>query len=356
MKRSMQWLLKCFLFFLIAVVSTGCILSNMFKTTVPEEVSVTEAEQTEETRESLEREPDHELVPTTLTMGYIPNIQFAPVYVALEKGYFEEAGFEVSLAYGNEADAVALVGAGDQTFCIASGEQVLLARSQGLPVTYVAAWYQDYPVGVTSMAAAGIESPEDLEGLDIGIPGLYGASYIGFKALLDAGGLTEEDVSLLPIGFNQVEALVADQVDAAVIYLANEPVVLEQQGYEVNVIRVADYLQLVSNGVVTNEETLHNDPEGVRAFIGAFIKGVADTIADPDEAYEISKKYVENLSEADRDLQFKVLSESIKLWQSDSLGYSDPVGWENMQEVLLNMGLLTNTLDLEGAFTNDLLP
>jgi NitT/TauT family transport system substrate-binding protein len=296
------------------------------------------------------------LTPTRLTMGYIPNIQFAPVYVSMEKGYFNQAGFDVTLEYGNEADAVALVGAGDQTFCVASGEQVLLARAQGLPVTYVAAWYQDYPVGVVSLAEAGIQNPGDLAGVDVGIPGLYGASYIGFKALLDAGDLTEEDVSLLPIGFNQVEALVADQSDAVVIYLANEPVVLRHQGYDVNVMRVADYLKLVSNGLVTNEETLESDPEMVRAFVEAFLKGIADTIADPDEAHEISKLYVENLAEADRTLQFEILEESIQLWRADRLGFSDPTGWENMHEVLFNMGLLTETLDLEGAFTNDLLP
>lgn len=296
------------------------------------------------------------LTPTRLTLGYIPNIQFAPVYVSMEKGYFREAGFDVTLEYGNEADAVALVGAGDQTFCVASGEQVLLARAQGLPVTYVAAWYQEFPVGVVSLAEAGLTIPEDLAGANVGIPGLYGASYIGFKALLDAGGLTEEDVSLMPIGFNQVEALVSGQSEAVVIYLANEPVVLRHQGFDVNVIRVADYLKLVSNGLVTNQETLKNNSEMVRAFVEAFLKGITDTIADPDEAFEISKLYVENLAEADRTLQFEILEESIKLWQIDRVGYSDPVGWENMREVLINMGLLTELLDLEGAFSNDLLP
>ena len=51
-----------------------------------------------------------------------------------------------------------------------------------------------------------------------------------------------------------MESLVTDQVDSAVIYLANEPVVLRSQGYDVDVIRVADYLQLVANGLVTNED------------------------------------------------------------------------------------------------------
>ena len=299
---------------------------------------------------------DEASVPTRLTMGYIPNIQFAPVYVALEKGYFHEAGFEVELEYGNEADAVAFVGAGDQSFAIASGEQVLLAREQGLPVTYVAAWYQKFPVGVVSLEDADLLVPENLAGQRVGIPGLYGASYIGSIALLKAGGIREEDVELRSIGFNQVESLVTDQVDAAVIYLANEPVVLRSQGFEVNVIRVADYLELVANGLVTNETTIEENPEKLKAFIDALLKGIADTIENPDEAYEISEKYVENLAEADAAVQRQILAESIKLWHTDRLGYSEPAGWINMQQVLLDMGLLENAVDLEEAFTNDLLP
>lgn len=297
-----------------------------------------------------------EIRPVTLTLGYIPNIQFAPIYVALEKGYFTEAGFDVSLEYGNEADAVALVGAGEQTFVIASGEQVLLARAQGLPVTYVAAWYQQYPVGVAALQETGIQVPENLAGASIGIPGLYGASYIGLRALLSAADLTESDVDLLTIGYNQVEALVTDQVEAAVIYVANEPVILRSEGYTVDVVRVSDYLQLVANGLVTNDETIANDPDMVKAFIEALVQGIGDTISNPGEAYEISLNYVENLAEADEAVQSEILAESIKLWQTDRIGYSEPAGWINMQNVLLDMGLLSEAQDLEKAFTNELLP
>jgi NitT/TauT family transport system substrate-binding protein len=296
------------------------------------------------------------MISIRLTMGYIPNIQFAPVYVAIDKGYFLDAGFEVELEYGNEADAVALIGAGDQTFAIASGEQVLLARAQGLPVTYVAAWYDEYPVGVVSLEDKNITRPEDLVGKSVGIPGLYGASYIGFRALIDAAGLTEADLELVSIGFNQVEALVSGQVQSAVVYLANEPAVLRSQGYQVDVIAVADYLKLVANGLVTNEQTINEHPDQVERFNQALLKGITDAAEDPEEAYEISKKYVENLEEADEDLQKEILALSIELWQTDRPGYSDPTGWDNMQEVLLNMGLLESPLNLEEAFTNDFLP
>jgi NitT/TauT family transport system substrate-binding protein len=299
---------------------------------------------------------EEELIPIRLTMGFIPNIQFAPIYVALEKGYFTDAGFDVTLEYGNEADAVALIGAGEQTFAIASGEQILLARAQGLPVVYVAAWYDEYPVGVVSLSEERIRVPENLEDATVGLPGLFGANYIGFVALLSNAGLNENDVTLLSIGFNQVEAIATGQVQSAVVYLANEPVVLRSQGYEVDVIRVADYMQLVSNGLVTNEETIAENPEMVTAFIDAMLKGIADTVENPVEAYDISKNYVENLADADTDLQRKVLAESIALWQIDPLGYTEPSGWINMQQVLLDMGLLAEPQDLDQAFTNALLP
>jgi NitT/TauT family transport system substrate-binding protein len=117
-------------------------------------------------------------------MGYVPNVQYAPFYVADAKGYFEQAGLEVSFDYSSEVDGVALVGSGELTFALASGEQVLLAREQGAPVVYVFAWWQDFPVAVASLADAGIRVPQNLVGAKIGLPGRYGASYIGYQALM----------------------------------------------------------------------------------------------------------------------------------------------------------------------------
>ncbi len=130
-----------------------------------------------------------ELIEVMLPLGYIPNIQFAPLYVAREKGYFEQAGFDVSFDYRFETDGVALVGQGTIPFAVASGEQVLLARAQGVPVKYVVSWFQNFPVGVASKIESGIQSPEDLVGKSVGLPGLYGANYIGLIALLNSVGV-----------------------------------------------------------------------------------------------------------------------------------------------------------------------
>ena len=291
-----------------------------------------------------------------LPVGYIPDIQFAPLYVAIDKGYYQQAGLNVSLDYNMETDSVALVGANQIPFAIVSGEQVLLGRAQGLPVVYVMAWYKQYPVGVVSLAKENITKLSDLKGKKIGIPGLYGASYIGLRAMLDAGGLTQSDVTLDSIGFNQVPALVAGQEQAAVVYVTNEPIQLKAKGYDVNLLRVADYMQLVSNGLITNEQTLKENPGLVKRMVAATLQGIIYTSAHPDEAFQISKKYVENLSKTDPAVQQQVLATTINLWQLAQPGYSDPQAWQNMQDVLIKMNLLKKSLDLSQAYSNAYLP
>lgn len=291
-----------------------------------------------------------------LPVGFIPNIQFAPLYVAIEKEYYRDAGIELTLDYSQEVDGVALVGANQLPFSIASGEQVLLGRGQNLPIVYIANWYQQYPVGIVSLKETGISSLADLKGKKIGTPVLSGASYIGLRALLEAAGLEEADVTLDVIGFNQIEALTAGQEDAAVVYITNEPIQLQNLDYEIDLHRVADYVQLVGNGLITNETTMQDNPELVRKMVEATLKGIQDTLADPDEAYRISEKYVENLAQADKTAQMRVLETSLELYRADPPGYSDPSAWENMQTILLEMGLITQPLELEKAYSNDFLP
>jgi NitT/TauT family transport system substrate-binding protein len=263
-------------------------------------------------------------------------------------------GIEIDFDYSWETDGVRLVGAGELPFAVASGDQVLLARSQGLPVLMVAHWWQRFPVAVVALEESGIQGPQDLEGKRIGIPETFGASYIGWRALMTSAGL-EEEPQLDVIGYTQLANITEGRVDAAVVYANNEPIQLEQAGYEHTVIPVADYATLVSNGIITNEDTVENNPELIRAFVHAFLRGLADTLADPDAAFEICREYVEGLDENEA-AQRAVLNATLQYWQGEPLGWSDLSAWQATAQVMEEAGLLENQVDPSSSFSNEFLP
>jgi NitT/TauT family transport system substrate-binding protein len=272
----------------------------------------------------------------TLAMGFIPNVQFTPVYVAIEKGYFGAEGIEVELDYGVENDLFTLVGTDEMQFVIGSGEQVILARSHG--------------------SLKPLDSPHDLLGMDVGLPGLYGANYIGWQALIDAARIDPAGVNLISIGYTQVESLATGQVDAAVVYAMNAPVQLRQQGYEVNLLHVADYIDFVSNGLISNEKTIAEQPELVRGMVRALMRGLDDTLADPDAAFEICRKHVPEIDDETAPLQRAVLEESLDFWRADALGRSDPEAWAASAAFMRQIGQIDAEIDPSTLFTNDFVP
>lgn len=288
----------------------------------------------------------------TLAMGYIPNVQFAPLYVAVKKGYFAEEGIQVKFDYGWETDLLKLVGTNELQFAVASGDQVILARSQGLPIVYVMNWYRRYPISVTALADRGIRTPRDLVGKTVGIPATYGASYVGWRALLYATGIRPEAVTLQAIGYAQVPALVEGQVDAAVCYIMNEPVQLTQAGYAVVDIPVSDYIDLVSNGFITNEQTTQKQPDLVQGVVRAALRGLQYTLDHPDEAFEISLEFIPEMKSTDIPLQKAVLLKSVEVWRSDRLGESSQAAWQASVDFMKAVGLIQEAPAVNQLFTN----
>ncbi len=346
----------------------------------------------------------------SLFMTFVPNVQFAPVYVAQSKGYFADNGLAVSTEHGDEPVGVDLIATGDRDFGLISGEQVLAARANGRPVVSVYEWFQQFPVGIVYPEGVGINSVQDLAGRNVGIPGRFGASYSGLTALLAANGMTEQDIDLEEIGFNAPEVFCVGGVEAAVIYVNNEPLQIARRAEagdcgtvsSIGVFPVADAVDMVSNGVITSEEMNANQPDLVARMVNAFDAGVRAAIQNPAEAYLSSADFVEGLPlspelqaaletaasqqsafladnpHASREtlaeqrdmllaelraqftpgdlVQFEVLINSIALWDADTLGMADANSWAQTQDILLSMGYIPELADTSSAFTNAFLP
>jgi NitT/TauT family transport system substrate-binding protein len=293
-----------------------------------------------------------EMTDVVLPVGYIPSVQFAPFYVGITNGYYEEVGLNVTMQYGYEIDGVSLVGSGEYYFAVASGEQVVLARDKGLPITYVMNWYKDYPVGIAALAESGISSLSDLNGVTVGIPALQGASYIAYKGFETTGEFSPETIDLQVVGFNQAEMLSQGEIDAAVVYIANEPVVLDNQGFNVTTFPISDFVSLVGNGIVVGDQIIEANPQMIRDFISATLKAIEYSVENPEETYEICKEFVPNL---DEDMvQYDVLLASIPFWTTNG-GMSDPEAWITTNELVHSLDMTNTDVPVAELFTNDFL-
>ncbi len=286
-------------------------------------------------------------------MPYIPNVQFAHFYLAAEKGFFKDEGLDVTFDYNFENDVVQRIATKNKIeFALASADSILLARAQGLPVKAVMSTSQEFPVAFMSKSTLTLATPADLKGKVIGIPGRFGASYIGLQALLHAGGLTEADVTIQEIGFNQVPALLSDKVQIISGYANNEPIQLAAQGTAVNVLRVADFYPMASDQLIVNESLISGEKDVITKFTRALQKGMQAVSDDPAAAYTISLKYIPEAKPADQAVTTDVLKATVAMWKANTttLGLIQPAQWAKTHELLRSVGALKQDLDVTTAY------
>jgi NitT/TauT family transport system substrate-binding protein len=302
-----------------------------------------------------------EPVEVTIGLTFVPNIQFAPFYVADSLGYYEEAGLEVELSHhAVGADQFGALVAGQEDLLMASGDEVMQVRARDAPVVYVAEVYRAYPVALIVPADSDVQTVADIAGKTVGVPGEYGANWIGLLALLDSAGLTRADITVESVGFTQASALLAGHVDAVMGYVNNEPIQIESGGMEVRTFAVGEVSPLVANGLVVTEEYLDENADAVRAMVEATLRGVQYALDNPEETVEIAKDYVPTLTDAEQEQSaLEVLQATLPLWEVESgaeLGDSDPADWEAMEAFLLEYGLLEAEVDVDDVLDLDYLP
>ncbi|HTI14884.1 MAG TPA: ABC transporter substrate-binding protein [Dictyobacter sp.] len=289
----------------------------------------------------------------SIGLGYNPDIQFAPFYVALSKGYYRDAGLNVTLNNGIVTDLFGTMATGKNTFVFGGGDEMLTAVNQdkGLQVIDTATIYQEYPVSLIVPADSSIKTLADLKGHTIGVPGPYGATYNGFLALLSSAHLTLKDVKVQYVNFNQVSALLTHKVDAVVGYSNNEPLELQDAGMSVRTFDVSKYVPLVSNGIVTTDTTYQNQQQMVKSFVQATLRGVNEVIANPDEAVTISQNYIPALNTTQAK---QILQATLPVYEGNGkLGYNDAASWQATEQFLVNQKIISAPIqNLSQYYTN----
>ena len=298
--------------------------------------------------------PSASLLPVRLLLGFRPDVQFAPFYLAQREGFFTDAGLDVTIEHSD--DVLRLVADGQAEFGVADATDVMIGRTAGIPIRYVSPLYGRFPVAIIGAPDVVPAEPSGLAGLRIGTPGRFGSSWVALQALLDAGGLSENDVTIREYpAFNQVEGLLNGDVDVITGFRVNEPLQLEAQGFDTLQLTVDEIAPLPGPGLVVGDELLESDREMAVAFAGAVLRAQQDIAADPERGLEAAIAAVPAVGE-DRETARAVLGATVELWLDESGSVAtgiDAEVWQSGYDILRGLGMIDGSVPL-GEMHDDL--
>lgn len=215
----------------------------------------------------------------------------APFLLALDKGYYADVDLSVSMDTGSGSlDAIPKVATGTYQIGSADINSLIKFRDQNpdLPVKAIFMIYNAPPFAIIGRKSLGVMSPKDLEGKTLGAPAPDGA-YAQWKAFVSANGIDASKVTIENVGFPVREPMLAQgSVDAITGFSFSSFINLKSNQVpedDINVMLMSDHgLDLYGNVVIVNPDFAAENPDAVKAFLEATIKGFKDTFADPEAA------------------------------------------------------------------------
>ena len=300
-----------------------------------------------------------ELKELDVVLDWYPNALHAFLYVAIEKGYYEEEGLKVNIQFPSNAnDAISLVAAGQADIGLYYQQDVIQARTQqNVPVKSIGAVVQGPLNIVLSLEEKNITTAEDLVGKTIGYAGTELSEAL-IRSIMDDVGADYSDVTMIDVGFDLMSSMTTGNVDATIGCLVNHEVPqMEEEGFSVNWFDLDEYgVPTYYEGVfLANDDAIAGDRETLSAFLRASAKGFADMKADPEAALEIllNNQNEENfpLSETVERKSMEVLLPMMETADASFLSQSDECWQENI-DWMLEQGLISETVALDEVRVN----
>ena len=311
-----------------------------------------------ETSESAEE--NKELEKITFVLDWTPNTNHTGLYVAQEKGFFEEAGLEVEIVQPPEDGAVVLVASGKAQLGVSFQDSLAPAFIEGdaIPVTAVASVIQHNTSGIISRAGEGMDTPKGMEGHSYAT--WNGAIELAtIEKVVEADGGDYSKVELIPSTVtDEVSALKTNSVDSIWIFYAWAGVKTELEQLPTDYFAFADIdpvFDYYTPVLIANNRYLEEKPEMAKAFLAAVTKGYEDAITNPAEAAEILCKAAPELDQELVLASQEYLKDQYQA-DADQWGTIDAGRWNRFYEWVNENNLTEEKVPLDTAFTNDYLP
>ena len=294
----------------------------------------------------------------TVILDYVANTNHTGLYVALDQGYYKEAGMDVSIVEPTEGATATLIAVGKGDFGISYQEDVTIARTSDdpLPVKAVAALIQHNTSGFVTYGDKDIHSPKDFEGKTYAGWGGPGEEAV-LKAVMAKDGGDFSKLDMVISDGSGFEAL-KDKVDVMWFFEGWDNIKCRLNDFPINYMELRQLdkrLDYYTPVIIASEDTLKNKPEMTKKFLEATAKGYRYAIEHPKESAEILHKYapdysLEMLTMSQEYLAGKYM-EDTKRWgeMKDSV-------WDNYTDFLVEYGVIEEDIPADQCYTNEFLP
>ena len=297
----------------------------------------------------------------SVAMDWYPNPDHAGFLVAQEKGYFEDAGLDVSLDSPTDPSLpIKLVAAGKADLALSYEPEVLLAREQGLDVISVASIVDQPLTSMIWLKKSKIKSVRDLKGKTVSTAGIpYQDAYL--KSILERAGLTENDVKKVGVGQGLLPSIVSGKAQATLGPFWNiEGVELKMSGLKptinpVDKLGVPTYSEMV---LVAKGSRIEEDPDPVRLFIAALARGTRDAVDQPNKATQTVLAANDALKPDVTAAQVRVTLPLLEQAGAGQLpfGHQSTAKWQAFINWMVQQEVLASPTRAVDVLTNELLP
>ena len=285
--------------------------------------------------------------------------EYAPLYVALDKGFYAAEGLDVELAEGSGAETVVkLIGIGTDAVAYGPATVVAEAVNKGMPVEVVAVYQPQAPIALVSFPDVPLKTPKDLEGRKLGITtGETFGNLVEPFAKLNNFDLSKVTVVKMESSTRAAQFMVRG-LDVTSLYLTNElPLFQKRAGVTFNVVKIADFgLKVLGASFIVNSNFAKSNPETIRKLLRATAKGYLDAKKDPVGATGIMDKYMK--VKIDREIleqQVKATVDSTPILEGKPIGWQSDAEWRANLELLKSTNAIQVIKDLRLYYTNDYL-
>lgn len=291
----------------------------------------------------------------SVTLDWTPNTNHTGLYVAQELGFFTEEGLEVEILQPGQSITDQIVATGKSHFGVSYQENVIRARSVGIPLVSIAAVIQHNTSGFASLKEAKINSVKDFEGKR------YGSwdSPSELAILSNVMQAADADIAKVKVisGIYDFFSTIGKDADFEWIYYGWDGVIAAQRGIEINYIPLKDLnpvFDYYTPVLISSEDYLKDNADTTKKFLRAVKKGYEYCISDPEKAADILIKHVPELNSQQVQASVQYLSDQYQA-EAEYWGVQKREVWLNFADWMSAEKLIKEPLDIDRAYTNEYL-